>query len=153
MLAAAEGAVTLSKLAKGYLEARQYLAGDQRTPEQDAKAVTNLLTGNAVNLMIKHDHLSGDEINSCQTLMGTGVWSEEYLTNMTNNSKVRRGIQEAEIKEILEHPDGPTAHKVAKNANKSIIKQTEDMQVELMQEYERMNERNIEQPAINPLNA
>ena len=127
-LAAAKGAVTLAKIAMKYHDARQELGSGPMdlTSEKGEPAVRDLLMGNAVNTMIKQDQLSGDAINSCQILMGTGIWSVENLAWMTNNSKVKRSIKPEQVEKLLEKPNGALAHKAAKSVNDEIILETEE---------------------------
>lgn len=152
-LAAAKGAVTLAKIAMKYHDARQELGSGPMdlTSEKGEPAVRDLLMGNAVNTMIKQDQLSGDVINSCQILMGTGIWSVENLAWMTNNSKVKRSIKPEQVEKLLEKPNGALAHKAAKSVNDEIILETEEDYKEKMRSDERSAEREMEQPAINPV--
>lgn len=152
-LAAAKGAVNLAKIARSYCDARQYLGSGplDMTSEKGVEAVRDLLMGNAVNTMIKQDQLSGEKINSCQILMGTGIWSEEKLAQMTNSSKVRRAIQPNQVAKILEKPDSPMAHKAAKSVINEVIAQTEEIYQAQQKTAERTKEHEIERPAINPM--
>ena len=152
-LAAAKGAVTLAKIAMQYHDARQVLGSgtiDMKSEKGDP-AVRDLLMGNAVNTMIKQDQLSGDTMNSCQILMGTGIWSLENLAWMTHNSKVRRSIKPEQVEKLLENPNGSLAHKAAKSVNDAVILETEQLYKEKYLTAERAPERDMEQPAVHPV--
>lgn len=146
-MAAAQGAVELAKIARNYHDARQYLGNGQldMTSEKGAAAVRDLLTGTAVNTMIRQDRLSGDEINSCQTLMGTGVWSQENLAQMTNNSKARKGIKPQQIEKLLAKPDSALAHKAAKSVIDEVVVETE----EKYKAQQEVAQKELEQPVRN----
>ena len=154
--AAVKGAVTLAKVATRYLDARQELGKGpvDMTTEKGASAVRDLLLGNAVNTMIKQDHLDKvdqAEINTCQVLMGTDIWSEEKLMQMTNNSKFRRAIEPHQVQKILERPNSSLAHKAAKSVNDEIILETQENYKELMLTNERAPERDVATVAMNPM--
>jgi hypothetical protein len=121
-----QGAVEMGKVALHYENARQYFAANplDLTNEDCRTQLQSLLVGNAVENAMKTDRKNGEgvtAVTTTHTLMGCGVWSEENLRRLSNNSRVITRISSQELQDMLENPNGKIADKAGNSVAKAMI--------------------------------
>ena len=121
-----QGAVEMGKVALHYENARQYFAANplDLTNENCRTQLQSFLVGNAVEKAMKTDRKNGEgvtAVTTTHTLMGCGVWSEENLRRLSNNSRVITRISSQELQDMLENPNGKIADKAGNSVAKAMI--------------------------------
>lgn len=161
------GAFNMANLSQDYHNARQYLGSNDMNldSEKGRTAVNTLLAGQAVEKMLQRDHEGGQEITSTQKIMGSSdTWSSENMQKMVNHSEMRKGIGPAQVKTLLEEPNGFAAFNIGKKLSQEILAEVmgipvekdyskqKQMERENIQQPTKENEPQMEQPNINLFN-
>ena len=141
----------MGKIALNYENARQYFANNplDHTNETCRTQLQNLLAGNAVDKSIELDRSKGQTgVTNTHTLMGGGVWTEANLRTMSQSSRVRSGITQDQLQQMLEDPHGKIAHKAGHSVGKEMISGAQDLMSGKTHSVQL--ERTVEQDQMGP---
>ena len=141
----------MGKIALNYENARQYFANNplDHTNENCRTQLQNLLAGNAVDKSIELDRSKGQNgVTNTHTLMGGGVWTEANLRTMSQSSRVRSGITQDQLQQMLEDPHGKIAHKAGHSVSKEMISGAQDLMSGKTHSVQL--ERSVEQDQLGP---
>lgn len=159
-MAMARGATTMADLAVRYHNAQQYLGKEPMdlSSKTGKAAVRDLLAGKAIETMVRDNHKEGQKITATQMIMGNGMWDMENLLVMTRDSQTCQKIKPDQVKALLEKPDGFEAAKVAQNVTMELLdesmeiqKGVDEMMEKQLQNEEQLEQEQLQQPEINPL--
>lgn len=147
------GARTMSQVAQKYYDARQTLGNGEMNlqTDQGREALKDLLTGNAINTMIRTDVPDGNTISVTHRIMANGLWTETNLAQMTNQYAMKGDIAPGQVQKILEQPDGMEAKKLGGRLGSSMVGAAVDVQKGRNLAKQKENVLHQDQPVIGGL--